>query len=356
MVKKRFNKKFILVLISIICLISLVATACGKQSSGASASSSKSSGDELKPDKDGLIPIKTWTKTNCASTPWVVADEKGFFKKYGLKSVYTGETQAAQQIPSILNGNNDVADFHPNTYAPAVAGGANIIGIGAAGIDPAPDVDPKYRHMWWFVSEKASQAGVKTFKDLANYKKGQKLKFTTGAANICTDFEGGVLAEKYGIPKDRIEWVTMPDVTAVQALTQGTVDVSAVHPPYYAGMEKAGNVKIADTGDTDLGPTAGLTYWVVNKTWAEKNPNVAKKFLQAITEAETWANHNPKEAADLTAKHIGQPVSGSHYYTETLNIDNAKYVQPWIDDLVNKGSIPKGKITAKDLITDKYYK
>ncbi|WP_010239965.1 ABC transporter substrate-binding protein [Clostridium arbusti] len=353
MIKKRFNKKALSILLSLMCLISLVAIGCGKQSSSSSASSA-SGGDELKPDKDGLIPIKTWSRTNCASTPWVVADQKGFLKKYGLKVQYTGETQAAQQIPSILNGNNYVGEFHPNTYAVAVAGGANIIGIGVNGIDPTPDVDPKYRHMWWFIGPKAQQAGIKTFKDLLNYKKGQKLKFTTGAANICTDFEGNTIADKVGLPRDRIEWVTMPDSQAIQSLTQGLVDVAAVHPPYYKGMEQAGNVKIADTADTDLGPTAGLTYFVADKDWAKKNPNVAKKFVHAMFEAQTWADDHPEEAADLTAKHIGQPVSGSHYYSKTLKIDDAKYLQPWIDELVKNGSIPKGKVKASDLVTNAY--
>ncbi|WP_446899741.1 ABC transporter substrate-binding protein [Clostridium sp. LBM24168] len=354
MIKKLSRKKILIMLVSLICITSFVLAGCGKSTS--SSSSSSSTTDQLKPDKDGLIPIKTSSKVDCSSTPWVVADQKGFFKKYGLKVEYTGETQEAQKIPAILKGNNYVEAFHPNTYAPAVAGGADLIGIGPAGIDPAPSVDPKYRHMWWFVSPKANKAGVKTFKDLANYKKGQKLKFTTIAANICTDFVTNTIAEKYGIPKDRIEWVTMPDVQAIQALSQGTVDVSAVHPPYYTGMKKAGNVKIADTLDADLGPAAGLTYWVVNKTWAKNNPNVARKFLKAITEAEKWANNNPKEAAALTAKHIGQPVSGNHYYTETLKIDNNKYLTPWIEGSVESGSIPKGKVKVSDMVTDEYYK
>ncbi|MFL0196741.1 ABC transporter substrate-binding protein [Clostridium sp. WILCCON 0269] len=355
MIKKLFSKKNLLIFTSVVCLVGLLATGCGKQSSSGSSSKTATE-DALKPDKDGLIPIKTSSKIDCSSTPWVVADEKGFFKKYGLKVVYTGETQPAQQIPAILKGDNYVESFHPNTYAPAVAGGADIIGIGPNGVDPSPDIDPKYRHMWWFVSAKASAAGVKTFKDLVNYKKGQKLKFTTIAANICTDFVTNTIADKDGFPKDRIEWVTMPDVQALQALSQGTVDVSAVHPPYYTGMEKAGNVKIADTLDSGLGPAAGLTYWVVNKTWAKNNPNVTRKFLKAMLEADTWANHNTKEAADLTAKHIGQPVSGSHYYTETSNIDNEKYLQPWIDGAVASGSIPKGKVKVSDMVTDEYYK
>ena len=351
MIKKRFNKKFVLIVVSLMCLVSLVAIGCGKQSSTASASSG--GGDALKPDKDGLIPIKTWSRTDCGSTTWVVADQKGFFKKYGLKVQYTGETQPAQQIPSILNGNNYIGDFHPNTYAVAVAGGANLIGIGAKGVDPSPDLDPKLRHMWWFVNPKS---GIKSFKDLANYKKGQKIKITTAAANICTDFLGNTIADKYGIPRDRFEWVTMPDVQAIQALQQGLVDVSAVHPPYYKGMQDVGAVKIADTLDTGLGPTAGLTYWVVNKDWAKKNPDTTRKFLKAMLEAQIWSDDNPKEAADLTAKHIGQPVSGNHYYSKTLNIDNEKYLKPWIDELVKNGSVPKGKLDASKLVTDIYYK
>ncbi|WP_039656807.1 ABC transporter substrate-binding protein [Clostridium tyrobutyricum] len=356
MIKKSSKKKIILLFISLICIASFALTACGKSTATSSNGSSSSTKDKLKPDKDGLVAIKTSSKLDCSSTPWVVADKKGYLKKYGLKVVYTGETQSTQQIPAILKGDNYVESFHPNTFAPAIAGGADLIGIGPEGIDPVASIDPKYRHMWWFVSAKANKAGVKTFKDLVNYKKGQKLKFTTGAANICTDFIGSTLAEKYGLSKDRIEWVTMPDVQALQALSQGTVDVSAVHPPYYTGMQKAGNIKIADTMESGLGPTAGLSYWVVNKTWAKENPNVTRKFLKAMTEAETWANHNPKEAAKLTAEHIKQPVSGNHYYTEKLDIDNTVYLKPWLKFSEEVGSIPKGKIKVSDMVTDEYYK
>jgi len=356
MSKNLSSKKNVLILIiAIIVSLPVFITGCGKKDSTASlpGASSKKVVDEIKADSDGLIPITTWTKTDCGSTVWVVADAKGFFKKYGLKSVYTGVTQSTVQIPSILKGDNVVGDFHPNTYAVAIAGKANLIGIGAKGIDPAANINPSLRHMWWFVSKKS---GIKTFKQLIDYKKGKKLKFTTGAQNICTDFLGNSIADKYGLPRDRIEWVTMPDVQAIQSLTQGLVDVAAVHPPYYKGMVNAGNTKIADSLDANLGPTAGLTEWVVNTDWAKKNPNTTKKFLQAALEAQIWSNHNPKEAADLTAKHIGQPVSGNHYYNEALAIPNDKYLQPWIDGLVTNGTLEKGQIKVSDLVTDIYYK
>ncbi|MDP4178284.1 MAG: ABC transporter substrate-binding protein [Bacillota bacterium] len=346
-------KKTAVCVISLTMLLSTAIIGCNKQ---ASKNTTTGQTDELKPDSDGLISIKTWSRTDCGSTVWVVADQKGFLKKYGLKLEYTGETQSTQQIPSILNGNNYIGDFHPNTYAVAVAGGADLIGIGAKGADPTPDIDPKYRHMWWFISKKVSDAGVKTFADLVKYQKsvGRKLKFSTGAANICTDFEGNTIADKVGLKRDDIEWVTMPDVQAIQALQQNLLDVSAVHPPYYKGMENAGNSKIADTIDTGLGETAGLTYYVVDKTWAKKNPNITKKLLHALFEAQVWSNQHPTESADLTAKHIKQPISGNHYYSNSLKIDDEKWIKPWLDDLVKNGSIPKGKIKWSDLVTTEY--
>ncbi|MDP4178285.1 MAG: ABC transporter substrate-binding protein [Bacillota bacterium] len=354
MKKRAIGKKTVLIGLALITSLSMVVVGCAKKSTASNTTGTVT--DQLKPDSDGLIPIKTWSRTNCASTPWVVADQKGFLKKYGLKVDYTGETQSTQQIPSILNGNNYIGEFHPNTYAVAIAGGADLIGVGVNGADPTPDIDPKYRHMWWFVSKKTADAGVKTYADLVKYQKslGRKLKFSTGAANICTDFEGNVIADKVGLKRSDIEWVTMPDVQALQALQQNLLDVSAVHPPYFKGMEEAGNVKIADTADTKLGETAGLTYYVVDKTWAEKNPNVTKKLVKAMFEAQVWANQHPTEAADLTAKHIGQPVSGSHYYSNSLKIDDATWVKPWITDLENNGSIPKGKVKWTDLVTTKY--
>ncbi len=129
MIKKSSKKKIILLFISLICIASFALTACGKSTATSSNGSSSSTKDKLKADSDGLIAIKTSSKLDCSSTPWVVADKKEYLKKYGLKVIYTGETQPSQQIPAILKGDNYVESFHPNTFAPAIAGGADLIGI-----------------------------------------------------------------------------------------------------------------------------------------------------------------------------------------------------------------------------------
>ena len=96
--------------------------------------------------KKELFPIKTPTLKNCGLAPWLVTDKLGYFAEEGIKIVYTGETQPALVIPSILKGNNDVSGGHPNTIAVAKAGGAQITGVVRGGIDPAPSFGEKAGH------------------------------------------------------------------------------------------------------------------------------------------------------------------------------------------------------------------
>ncbi len=101
-----------------------------------------SEGAQAAPKKE-LFVMKTWTRKDCSLVPWLVADKLGYFAEEGIKMQYTGETQPALQIPSILKGNNDVASAHPNTMAVANAGGANLVGVVRGGIEPKESIDPK---------------------------------------------------------------------------------------------------------------------------------------------------------------------------------------------------------------------
>lgn len=347
--RKKFKNLIILIAtVATVSTLGLGIAGCSKNTASKdTASKNTESKNTLKPDSDGLIPIKTWSRKDCSSTPWIVADKKGFFKAEGLKVVYTGDTQPAQQIPSIINGNNDIWDGHPNTFAVAKASGAPIVGISPAGIEPDDSVDPKFRHMRWFVN---SKSGIKSIKDLADYKKGQKIKFSTITTNICADFLANQILDKNGIPRDRVEWISMPDVQAVQALQQGLVDVAGVHPPYYKAMADSNEIQIADSSDSGLGKAAGLSFYVANENWVKANPDVAKKFVKAMIAAQKWANENPVEAGKLTEQAIGQPVNGYHYYATSSKIDES-LIKPWLDELEKNKVIPKDKVTTSNLIT-----
>lgn len=296
----------------------------------------------------GPFVIKTWSAKDCSVTPWVVADKRGFFAEEGIRIEYTGETQPALQIPSILRGDNDVRSFHPNTIAVAKAGGARITGVAEGDIEPTDSrIDVKFHHMWWFVNPQKHPT-VRNFTDLKRIP--GKIRVSTITNNICADFETNLLADRYGIPRGKIEWVSMPDVQAVQALKMGLLDISVVHPPFYKGMVGAGARKIADSSETGLGAAAGITYYVFRDDFIHKYPDKVAAFTRAIVKGQRWANSNPAEAAKLTEQVIGVPVNGYHYYSESLKVDE-KLATNWIRDLEESRVIPRGKVTTASLVT-----
>ncbi len=307
----------------------------------------KQAGSDVSVKSNGLFPLKTWTRKDCGSTPFAVGVTQGFFKEEGLEIVFTGETQPAQQIPSVLNGDNDIGGgFHPNQLAVAIAGGARIKGVVTGGIDPTPDQDPKLRHMNWYVNPKVNP-DVHSFADVS--KLSGPVKFSTITNNICADFLANNIADHQGLARDKIEWVTMPDIQAVQALKQELVTVAGVHPPFYKSMEDAGMVKIADSLDAQVGTAGGITYYVFNTDFIEKHPDIIQKFSRAIVKAQKWSNEHPEEARKITEDWIGVPVSATHYYAAGTGIDESQVI-PWIKDLENSGVIPKGKVKPSDLV------
>ncbi len=301
------------------------------------------------PKKD-LVEIKTWTRKDCSLAPWLVTEKLGYFAEEGVKLVYTGETQAPLQIPSLIKNNNDVGSGHPNQYGIAIAGGAKLKAVVRAGIEPVPSYDPKFRHMWWFVNP-SKHPNVKSFADLKNLP--GKIKITTITKNICADFETNLLAEKYGIPKDKIEWVTMPDIQAIQALKQGLVDISPVHPPFYKGMIDAKAIKVADSTDTGLGSAAGLSFYWFTEDFIKKNPKAVAGFVRAIKKGQRWANANPEKTAKWVEEVIGVPVNGNHYYAEDATIIE-KEIDPWIKGVEDAKVLPKGKITSASIVTHQF--
>jgi ABC-type nitrate/sulfonate/bicarbonate transport system substrate-binding protein len=294
-----------------------------------------------------LKVVKTWTKRDCSLAPWLITDKLGYFKEEGIQLLFTGDIQPPQFVPSILSGHNDVGTFHPNAAAVAINGGAKIKGVSRAGVEPDNSLDPTFRHMWWFVNPE-KHPNVKSFADLKDIP--GTIKFSVISVPNCSDFLANLILDNYGVPRDKIEWVIMPDVQAVQALKQGLTDVGGVHPPFYKGMLDAGQLKIADSQEANLPPeAAGLTYYFFTEEFIKNNPENVRGFTRAMARGQKWINENPEEARIWTEQAIGIPVSANHYYTTNLKIE-PQLVNPWIKDLEEQGVIPKGKLTAADLV------
>ncbi|WP_025690908.1 ABC transporter substrate-binding protein, partial [Paenibacillus zanthoxyli] len=162
-----------------------------------------------------VIALKTDTKLNCSSTPWVIAEKKGFFAEEGLEIKYTGELKTEQKLPAILNGTNDIGGTLPNTLATYIAGGAKVKAVTLGEVDPPDSVDPKFRHMRYVTSEKF--AG-KTLKEYVESKKGAKIT-VSGTAPNCSTFIFNEVFRNAGLDPSQIQYVAFEsDTAAIQAV------------------------------------------------------------------------------------------------------------------------------------------
>lgn len=297
-----------------------------------------------------VITLKTDTKKNCSSTPWVVAEKKGFFAAEGLDIKYTGELTSAQRLPAVLNGTNDIGGALPNALATFVAGGAKIKAVTLGEVDPPSSVDPKFRHMRYVSSEKF--AG-KTLKEYVESKKGQKIT-VSGTAPSCNTFILNQIFVHAGLDPSQIQYVAFEtDTAAIQAVQQGNLDIAGIHPPFYKLANDSKLTLLADSADTGLGAASGVSTYYFTDKFIDENPEAVQRFVNAIKKAQDWINDNTDESVKLTAEYIGQPVNATHYFFDEKGLP-AELFQPWIDDLVQSGALKKDQVKTSDLVTAKF--
>lgn len=299
-----------------------------------------------------VITLKVDTQKNCSSTPWVIAEKKGFFASEGLNIQYTGELTTAQKLPSVLNGTNDIGTALPNALATFVAGGAKIKAVTLKEVDPPANVDPKFRHMRFVASD--SFKG-KTLKEFVESKKGGKIT-VSGTAPSCNTFILNQIFRHAGLDPTQIQYVTFDtDTAAIQAVQQGKLDIAGIHPPFYKLAEDNKLTLLADSNDTGLGSASGVSTYYFTEKFIQENPEAVQRFVNAIEKAQEYANAHTDESVKLTAEYIGQPVNATHYfYTE--NKLSADLLQPWVDDLVQAGALKKDQVKVTDLVTTQFKK
>jgi ABC-type nitrate/sulfonate/bicarbonate transport system substrate-binding protein len=298
----------------------------------------------------GLTTLRTSTKKNCSSTPYVVGEAKGFFEANGLKIEYTGELGSGDTLPAVLNGTNDFEGALPNSLATYVAEGAPIKAVTLNQVDPPADLDPKYRHMRFYASP---DLGPKTLEDLKTFRDGGNLTIS-GRAPSCSSFIPSQIFKNNGLDSSRLEYVAFDsDTAAIQAVQQGNLDIAGIHPPFYYLAEQEGLIRLADSADSGLGAAAGTSVIYFTNDFIDSNPDTVQRFVTAIKQAQAWTLENEEEAIALTAEYIEKEINAVHYYYSGEGFPT-ELIQPWITDLVESGALEDGQVTVEGITAPQF--
>jgi sulfonate transport system substrate-binding protein len=228
------------------------------------------------------------------SVPFLVAEEKGWWKEVGLKVTVTNFPAGAPQIAASKSW-----DVGYTGSVPAVLGAVRF------GLHTIAFSDDQSATNAMYVSGPKADAIIKTPASL----KGGTV-FLTG--NSTVDLASRSCLQKFGLAKGDVTVRSMGQAEIIAAMSSGSADVGGLWAPNtYTVEEKAGGKLLCSGKDAGVMIPGNL---VARSDWAKENPQLAAKFLAVYLRAQRWLAANRKDAMAMMKK---------HYETGGVNISEA---------------------------------
>lgn len=217
------------------------------------------------------------------SVPFLVAEEKGWWKELGLKVSITNFPAGAPQIAASKSW-----DVGYTGSVPAVLGAARFNLHTIAFSDDQSATNALY--------VRGPQADA-IIKNPASLKGGTV--FLTG--NSTVDLAARSCLAKFGLQKGDVTVRSMGQAEIIAAMSSGNADVGGLWAPNtYTAEEKAGAKYLCSGRDTGTMVPGNL---VVRADWAKDNPQLVARFLAVYLRAQRFLVSNRKEALAMMKKH-----------------------------------------------------
>jgi sulfonate transport system substrate-binding protein len=161
---------------------------------------------------------------------------------------------------------------------------------------------------------------IKSVADL----KGKKVAFGKGSSSH--NFTVQAL-RKGGLAYSDIVPAFLSPADAVAAFTTGSVDAWAVWDPYFAIAESKHNARALVTTADGLDSNS---FYLANKDFAERHPNVLKAAVEELSGVAKWASENRDELAKISAEATGIELAAQKAATDRYKIE----VRPLSDEVI----------------------
>jgi NitT/TauT family transport system substrate-binding protein len=271
------RRRFVAVLGS----LGLLVTACGSDSDPAVRPAGP---DDV---KVGLISILD-------VAPIYLGKEKGFFAEHDINLTLEPAEAGTETIPAVLNSHQQFGFSNVVTLLAAKSQGLPVKvvsnGINSTGVDGED-----------FGSLMVNRdSPVRTVKDLA----GRRV-----AVNVLENVvELGVRASarEAGIDPDSVEYVKLPFPEMPAALAAGQVDAAFVVEPFQQLVRAQGGRAVASSM-VDIAPDLSVAMYFTSEQLATENPDLVRRFTEAMAESLAYADANPDEARAILPSYTQIP-------------------------------------------------
>jgi ABC-type nitrate/sulfonate/bicarbonate transport system substrate-binding protein len=275
------------------------------------------------------------------SLPWWMAKEGGFFEKYGLEVEMSYEGASSVIVQAMLAGEASFAGLAGPAVVSNVVNGGDVIQVAAV--------------VKTFTIPMYSQASIKEVGQLKGQKVGVS-RFNSishiAALNIFqkAGVTGATIIQTGGIPE------------SAAALMSGNVAAAMVPPPQ--------SVMLREKGFRELVSVRQFREWNIpvvengvaaRRSYAEKNPNVVKRFIRAAFEGIRQIYDNKELAMKTLAKYTKltdeKLLDESYRFSvEALSKDASMPAEAFtalVEQMVSQKSVDAG--AAKKIPVSAYY-
>jgi len=214
-----------------------------------------------------------------------IAEGRNYFAANGIKTIIEDRYRSgADATERMMEGEADVstaAELAIVRYAFA-GKAARILG----------SID-KFMHMK-LIGRKGR--GIKRISDLGGKRIGVPVK-------TAADFMLGRFLDLHDIDKSKITIVDIQSSQAVNALTKGAIDALVTWQPSVVSIEDRLGSDLV-TWDVQSGQPL-YCLLVASNTWAEQHPDLMRRFMKSLLQAEEYLIQNGYQARTVVQKRLG---------------------------------------------------
>jgi NitT/TauT family transport system substrate-binding protein len=221
------------------------------------------------------------------------AIQNGYFKARNLDVQVQLMTSGASEAAALAGGALDIVESNVVSTSAAHLRGIPFVYIapGAEYTTAAPTSE--------MVCAKTSQ--VRSGKDFA----GKSVAVV--ALGDLSQLGPEVWIDATGGDLSTVHYIEMPATAMPAAIARGTVESGLLPEPALQIALASGASKVCGKVFDMIAPQFMLNGWITTTDWLKKNPDVARRFREAMLEGAKWGNKNHKASAEIFKQYSKAP-------------------------------------------------
>lgn len=257
------------------------------------------------------------------------AQELGAFKRAGLDAEIQTFPSGGAAASALVGGAVDVSITDAVSMASAHARGVPLTYLAPATIYTR--TFPAYEMLV------ASTSPIRTAKDLTG-----KTVAVNALKNIL-QIPTQAWIDNNGGDARSVKFVEVPFPAMAPSLLDGKIDAASISEPFITNALDSGKFRTISMADHNVAPEFMFSGWTTTTEWAQRHPDLVKKFVGVMYEMAKWANANRPQSAQILVKVNKMPLEVAakmerSYYGEKLS---PALLQPVIDAAAKYGAIDK---------------